>query len=77
MQEYKLSVNTIDKVKKFVQINIKHNINIFVKSNNFVVDGKSIMGLFSLDLARPIIVYSDSPQVEVDKYIKDVKEFLI
>lgn len=46
----------IDEIKKFVQLANKCKDNITVKSNGYIVDGKSILGIFSLDLSKPVIV---------------------
>ena len=46
----------IDEIKKFVQLANKCKDKITVKSNGYIVDGKSILGIFSLDLSKPVIV---------------------
>ena len=43
MKTVKISLNSIDKVKAFVN-----------EISKFVIDAKSIMGIFSLDLSKPI-----------------------
>ena len=46
----------IDEIKEFVQLANKCKDKITVKSNGYIVDGKSILGIFSLDLSKPVIV---------------------
>lgn len=53
-------LDTIDKIKKFSNIAATIPSNVIVKSGRYVVDGKSIMGLFSLDLANPLKVNIDN-----------------
>jgi phosphotransferase system HPr-like phosphotransfer protein len=49
------------KVKEFVAITQESECEILLKSGKYVVDAKSILGIFSLDLSKPLIVevYSD------------------
>lgn len=50
--ELKIKINTIDLVKNFCNLSNQLNSDVFVKSERYIVDGKSIMGLFSLDLSQ-------------------------
>lgn len=57
----KININTIEKAKEFVSICSKyHNGDILVKQNKYAVDGKSILGIFSLNLVEPVKVIMDS-----------------
>ena len=49
-------LNSISDVKKFVNIVSKYDFDIDLISDRYVVDAKSIMGIFSLDLTKPIEV---------------------
>lgn len=51
-----VKLNTIDKVKTFCSLAEKCEGNIDVSSGRYVVDGKSIMGLFSIDLSKELTV---------------------
>lgn len=56
-----ININTIEDAKEFVSICSKyHDADIMVKQNRYVVDGKSILGIFSLNLLEPIKVIIDS-----------------
>lgn len=55
-QKIKININTIEKVKYFAESIIKFEEDIDVISGRFVLDGKSIMGLLSLDLSKNIEV---------------------
>ena len=50
----KISLNSIDKVKSFVNDLTKFDTDFDLISGRYVIDAKSIMGIFSLDLSRPI-----------------------
>jgi len=49
-------INSINDVKNFVNIVSKYDFDIDLISDRYVVDAKSIMGIFSLDLTKPITV---------------------
>ncbi|SCP99374.1 HPr family phosphocarrier protein [Anaerobium acetethylicum] len=49
-----LSLNSVDKVKNFVNVISKFEDNIDLISGRCMVDAKSILGIFSLNLARPV-----------------------
>ena len=54
MKTVKISLNSIDKVKSFVNDLTKFDTDFDLISGRYVLDAKSIMGIFSLDLSRPI-----------------------
>lgn len=45
---------SVEEVKKFVNIVSAYDFNIELVSGRYVVDAKSIMGIFSLDLDKPV-----------------------
>ena len=54
MKTVQISLNSIDKVKSFVNVITKFNNDFDLVSGRYVIDAKSIMGIFSLDLSKPI-----------------------
>ena len=54
MKTVKISLNSIDKVKSFVNDLAKFDADFDLVSGRYVIDAKSIMGIFSLDLSKPI-----------------------
>ena len=54
MKTVKFSLNSIDQVKSFVNDLTKFDTDFDLISGRYVIDAKSIMGIFSLDLSRPI-----------------------
>ena len=54
MKTIKISLNSIDKVKSFVNDLTKFDYDFDLVSGRYVIDAKSIMGIFSLDLSKPI-----------------------
>ena len=54
MKTVQISLNSIDKVKSFVNEITKFDYDFDLGSGRYVIDAKSIMGIFSLDLSKPI-----------------------
>ena len=61
MKSIKISLEMAQRVKEFVNITQNYACEILLKSGKYVVDAKSILGIFSLDLSQPLTVevYSD------------------
>lgn len=68
MKTVKISLNSIDKVKAFVNEVTKYDAEFDLVSGRYVIDAKSIMGIFSLDLSKPINiqVHGDNPDALID-----------
>jgi len=64
MKEYTVKLNSIDEVKEFVALTNKCAFDVDLMSGRYAIDAKSIMGIFSLDLAKPLkmIVHADDEQ---------------
>ena len=56
MTEFTVVLSSINDVKSFVNVVTKYDYEIDLTSGRYVVDAKSIMGIFSLDLSKPIKV---------------------
>ncbi|MCM1181565.1 MAG: HPr family phosphocarrier protein [Clostridium sp.] len=56
MQELQVSLNTIDKVKSFVDKISEMNGEFNLVAGRYVIDAKSIMGIFSLDISKPLLL---------------------
>ena len=56
MKTFVITLNSIGDVKEFVNIVNKYDFDIDLASGRYIVDAKSIMGIFSLDLGKPIKV---------------------
>ena len=56
MKELKIKLSTIADVRDFISTVTAFLGNVDLVSGRYVVDGKSVMGIFSLDLLSPITV---------------------
>lgn len=52
----KLLITRIDEIKNFIVFNTKYSDKVIVRHQGFIVDGKSLMGVLSLNLSEPIEV---------------------
>lgn len=73
MKSVTISLQMAQKVKDFVAITQNCEYEILLKSGKYVVDAKSILGIFSLDLSKPLTVeiYSD----DCEDLLKSLKKF--
>lgn len=54
MSSIKVNLNEINAIKKFVNIVNSVNEKLILKSGRYIIDAKSIMGIFSLDVSKPV-----------------------
>lgn len=59
-----IKFDTIEDVKKFVNFIAKYSDDYYLISGKYLVNAKSIMGVFSLDLSKPIHVVSEKEFTE-------------
>jgi len=71
MKTIKISLNSIDKVKSFVNAITQFNFDFDLISGRYVIDAKSIMGIFSLDLSKPIDL-----NIHADDNVEEIMEML-
>lgn len=76
MKTVQISLNSIDKVKSFVNDITRYNYDFDLVSGRYVIDAKSIMGIFSLDLSKPIDL-SIHAEEEMDKILETLKPYLL
>lgn len=73
-KEVNILLNTIPKVKHFVNIVDKFESDVDVISGHYICNGKSIMALFSLNLLEPMVVKIHSKNDEEIKSFNEVME---
>lgn len=71
MKTVTINLGSIDKVKSFVNDITKFDTDFDLVSGRYVIDAKSIMGIFSLDLSKPIDL-----NIHSDANIDDILEVL-
>lgn len=74
MINLKIRLNTINDVKEFVNITNRYDFDIDLVCGRYAIDGKSIMGIFSLDLSKVIEVQAHV--YTADNFIDELRKFI-
>lgn len=77
MATFNISLGSINSVKNFVNIVNRYDFDVDLTSGRYVVDAKSIMGIFSLDLSKPIVVEAHCSEDSAAGFKADMKEFIV
>ena len=74
MKTRHIMLDTINDVKEFVGIVSRCEYEVDLISDRYTINAKSIMGIFSLDLSKPIQmnVHAD----ECDSFLNEISRFL-
>ena len=75
MTKTTVSLQQINDVKEFVNTVMKYEFDIDLVSGRYAVDAKSIMGIFSLDLSKPIELNIHTDDAE--KFLVDIDRFIL
>lgn len=72
----RIKLNSVNDVKEFVNITFKAEHDVDLICGKYYIDGKSIMGIFSLSLEQPIEMKLDDEDAktlksQLDKFIVD------
>ena len=71
----KVLLDTVDKVKVFVRCTSKFMRDVQLMSGRYIVDGRSILGVMSLDLSKPVLVSIHEDDVELANML--IKKFYV
>ncbi|MEG0615112.1 MAG: HPr family phosphocarrier protein [Oscillospiraceae bacterium] len=75
MKKIKIMLATINDVKTFVNAVAKYDFDVDLVSGRYAIDAKSIMGIFSLDLAKVIELQAHTD--DADAFLKEIKAFIV
>lgn len=75
MKIFDIRLSTIEDVRNFVNEVTRCEFDVDLASGRYIVDAKSIMGIFSLDLLNPIrmTVHAD----ECEEFLARVEKFIV
>lgn len=76
MKKTEILIDSIDKVKAFVNEISKFDCDFDLISGRYVIDAKSIMGIFSLDLSKPIDLNIHAED-SVDEILKVLEPYIV
>jgi len=78
MKTAKVSINTIEKVKDFcTKVTCHSDTAIDLCSGRYIVDAKSIMGIFSLNLTEPIELHIHAEDEKAEKILEELSEYIV
>lgn len=75
MKTVQISLNSIDKVKTFVNEINRFDFDFDLVSGRYVIDAKSIMGIFSLDLSKTIDLNIHAEGSKLDEVLEVLKPY--
>lgn len=77
MKTVQISLNSINKVKSFVNEITKFDNDFDLVSGRYVIDAKSIMGIFSLDLSKPIDLNIHATEADIENILDILKPYIV
>ena len=79
MLSFVISLSSMEAVRRFVGITGKYPVDVDLVSGRYTVDGKSIMGIFSLKLDKPVSVqiYEDAHPAQAKELAAELEEFRV
>jgi len=77
MKSFKISLSSINEVKDFVNAAGRQMCDIDIVSGRYVIDAKSIMGIFSIDLTKPVTVNVDGTEEQYLAFREAVKDIVV
>ena len=76
MKSVTVNINSIDKVKRFVNVITTYDNDFDLVCDRYVIDAKSIMGIFSLDLSQNLTL-NIQKGTDLDAILADIDEFIV
>lgn len=77
MKEIKVKLNNTDDIKDFNHAVTKIDGDVDLVSGRYVVDAKSIMGIFSLDISKPLICRINAVNMDEESAAEVLKTWVI
>ena len=77
MKTVTILLDSIDKVKAFVNIISPFDADFDLVSGRYVIDAKSLLGIFSLDIMKPISLNIHNSEESIDKILDAIKDYII
>ncbi len=75
MTSVEIKLTSVQDIHNFVGIVNNHNMEVDLSSGRYVVNAKSIMGILSLDLSKPVILTAHAD--DCDKLLLDLSEYMV
>lgn len=77
MKTVNIKINDVSKVKNFVNINSKFDCDLDLIAGKYVIDAKSIMGVFSIDLSKVLQLNIQSDDEDtINEYLEAIDKYI-
>ena len=76
MKSIYITLNSIEKVKQFVNTINTYDSEFDLSSGRYIIDAKSIMGIFSLDLSQQITLKIHAEENELTEILESLKPYI-
>ncbi len=77
MNKFNVKLASINEVKNFVNAACAQMCDIDIISGRYVIDAKSIMGIFSIDLTKPVTVAVNGTEEECKAFREAVSDIIV
>lgn len=77
MTSFSIQLTSVSDIKFFVDAASRLDCDVDVICGRYLVDGKSIMGLFSIDLSQPIFVEVRGTAAQAEIFRGSIRQFLV
>ena len=77
MCKVRILLNEVDSVKEFCRLASEQSFDIDIVSGRFIIDAKSLLGLFSLDLSKPVECVMHSVDLDVRSFREAIDKFVV
>lgn len=75
MKTEKVLLNSMEEIQEFNRIVGQYEYEVDMISGRYVIDGKSLMGILSLDLSRPVTIQMQGTPDE--EFLDKLKKFIV
>ncbi len=75
MKKVNIKLGTINDVKEFVNVVALCDYDVDLISGRYAIDAKSIMGIFSLDLSKPVVLCAHVDDCE--DFLEKITKFIV
>ena len=69
-------LDSVEKVQRFVSVISRYTCSFDIESGHSCVDAKSLVGLFSLDLSKPLHLTIQDEGEQLEDILRDIQEFM-
>lgn len=71
-----IMLDSVEKVQRFVSVISKYSCSFDIESGHSCVDAKSLVGIFSLDISKPLHLTIQDGDSQLEDVLRDIREFM-